>query len=196
VCYEQIGQPVISLQILQQVENLRLDRNVERRNRLVAYDEVGLHRQRTGNTDSLALAARELVGIATSMLLSKSDLLEQVGDAYSGRRPLGQPMDTESLPDDCTDRQPGVERRIRVLKNDLHATSKAAELDRTKGQHIRAVELNLSRRRLDETQRAPTSGRFTTSRFPDKCQSLAAIQRECDSVHGAYGATGTKQNLS
>ncbi len=39
---EQVGQAELILQVLQQVDHLRRDRHVERRNRLVRCDEVGL----------------------------------------------------------------------------------------------------------------------------------------------------------
>ena len=51
----------LPLQVLQQVDDLRLDRDVERRHRLVADDQVGFRSQRAGDADALALAAGELV---------------------------------------------------------------------------------------------------------------------------------------
>jgi hypothetical protein len=41
VADEQIGQPELALQVLHQVDDLRLDRDVQRRDRLVADDEFG-----------------------------------------------------------------------------------------------------------------------------------------------------------
>ena len=43
-------------QLHQQIENLGLDRHVERADRLVADDELGLNRERAGDADALALA--------------------------------------------------------------------------------------------------------------------------------------------
>ena len=54
------------LQILEQVDDLRLDRHVERRDRLVADDELRLAGERPGDADALALAAGELVRIAVA----------------------------------------------------------------------------------------------------------------------------------
>ena len=56
--------PSVALQLSQQVEDLRLHRDVERRGRLVADDQLRLHRQRARDGDALALAAGELVRIA------------------------------------------------------------------------------------------------------------------------------------
>ena len=48
----------------EQIDDLRLDRDVERRDRLVADDQLRLAGQRAGDADALALAAGELVRIA------------------------------------------------------------------------------------------------------------------------------------
>ncbi len=78
---EQVGQSEPALQLLQQVDDLRLDRDVERRDRLVADDEVGLDRQRPGDADALALAARELVRVAVDRVGIDADDVEQFLDA-------------------------------------------------------------------------------------------------------------------
>ena len=61
---EDIGQAQLALELLEQVEDLRLDRHVERGHRLVAHDEVRLEDERPGDADALALATGELVRIA------------------------------------------------------------------------------------------------------------------------------------
>ena len=58
---EQVGEAELPLQLLQEVDDLRADGDVEGADGLVADDEVGLHRQRPGDADALALAAAELV---------------------------------------------------------------------------------------------------------------------------------------
>ena len=50
--------------VVEEAQHLRLDRDVERRDRLVGDQELGLHRQGAGDADALPLAARELVRIA------------------------------------------------------------------------------------------------------------------------------------
>ena len=61
---EQVSQPQIFPQVHEQVQHLRLDRNVQRRDRLVTHNEIGLNGQRAGDADALALPAGELVRIA------------------------------------------------------------------------------------------------------------------------------------
>ena len=82
---EQVGEPAVALQILQQVDHLRLHRDVERRHRLVADDEARLDGERARDADALALAAGELVRIARRVLGAQADFLEQL--AARARRP-------------------------------------------------------------------------------------------------------------
>ena len=53
---KQIRQTEFILQILQQIENLRLYLDIESRNRLIAHQNFRLHRQATRNGDPLALS--------------------------------------------------------------------------------------------------------------------------------------------
>src|SRR5438876_152501 len=57
---EEHGQAVRALQLEQELEDLSLDRDVERGQGLVGDEEVRLHGQRAGDADALALPAREL----------------------------------------------------------------------------------------------------------------------------------------
>src|SRR6267154_5793614 len=58
---EQVGQPEFFLQIAEQVQDLRPDRYVERRYRLVEHDEARRQCQGARDRDALTLAAREFV---------------------------------------------------------------------------------------------------------------------------------------
>ena len=58
---KKIGEPKLLLQILKQIDHLRLHRNVERRNRLVRNDQLWIKRQRASNTDALPLSAGKLM---------------------------------------------------------------------------------------------------------------------------------------
>ena len=57
---EQEGEAVLGLQVLEQVDDLGLDRHIQRRDRLVGHDQLRLHQQRPGNADPLALASGKL----------------------------------------------------------------------------------------------------------------------------------------
>src|SRR5215472_19260796 len=64
VADEEIGQAELLAERDEEVDDLRLDRDVERGDRLVADHKLRLDRERTGDAEALALPARELVRIA------------------------------------------------------------------------------------------------------------------------------------
>ena len=77
---EQVGQVELLLQVLEQVDDLGLNRHVERRDRLVAHDEARLDGERASDADALALAARELVRVAVGEVRIQPDDAQQLLD--------------------------------------------------------------------------------------------------------------------
>ena len=72
---------VLDLEVLEQVEHLRLHRHVERRHRLVADDDLGVEHERPGDRDALGLAAGELVGAAVHRRVGvDADVVEHLAD--------------------------------------------------------------------------------------------------------------------
>ena len=78
VADEQHRQPHLVLQVLQQPDDLRLHRDVERRGRLVRHQHRRLEDQRPGDGDALALPARQFVRIALAEIAVEPDLFEPV----------------------------------------------------------------------------------------------------------------------
>ena len=70
----------LALQVLEQVDDLRLDRHVQRGDRLVGDDQLRLQGERAGDADALALAAGELVRVAVVVLGVEADDLQQLLD--------------------------------------------------------------------------------------------------------------------
>ena len=78
---EQVGQPEALLQIGEQVEDLRLDRHVERGDRLVADDQRRVDDQRPRDGDTLALAAAEGMREAPQLIDREAASRRDVDDA-------------------------------------------------------------------------------------------------------------------
>ena len=66
---EQVRELELVLQLLEQIDDLRLNRDVERRHGLIRDDEVRVERERPRKADALSLAARELVRVAPGGVL-------------------------------------------------------------------------------------------------------------------------------
>ena len=78
------------LQLLEQVDDLRLDRDVERRHRLVADDELRVERERPREPDALALPAGELVRVAVGRIRRQPDDVEQLAHPAGSLRPAAR----------------------------------------------------------------------------------------------------------
>ena len=120
MCYEQVRQPEAFLQVLHQVDDLCLYRHVEGRDRFVADDEARSQRECARNTDTLTLAARELVRIASGIGLRQANQIEQFADSIGSVRNV---VDVERLADDLGHRHTRVKGTKRVLKDDLHISA-------------------------------------------------------------------------
>src|SRR5207249_12163165 len=77
--HEQVRQAELFLQLLNQVQYLRLNRHVERRHRLISYNEGGTKGQGTRNADALALASAKFMSNTVDKERVESHHFEQVG---------------------------------------------------------------------------------------------------------------------
>ena len=164
---EEIGEATIALEILQEIDHLRLNRNVECRYRLVTDDQLGLHRERPRDADALPLAARELVRVARRILGPEPDFVEELPNAFVRLGAGGELVDRQAFPDDRADRHPRIQAGERVLEDDLDPPAQAAAAPWLQRADVDAVELNLAGRRLDEAQDAAPERRLAAARLAD-----------------------------
>ncbi len=117
VGHQKERQAVLASQPLQQVEYLRLDRDIERRGRLVEQQDARLENERTRDRDPLSLAAGKLVGIAIAERRTQPDLVERALDPAIR---IVEPMDRHRFAQDAIDRVARMERAIGILKHHLN----------------------------------------------------------------------------
>ena len=133
---EQVGQPQRVLQILEQVEDLRLDRDVERRDRLVADQDLGLERQGAGDADPLALAAGEAVRVAAHVAHVEADRLQQPLHPLGALLAAADAVDHQGLGHDVGHGHARVERAERVLEDVLDVPAEALQRRLVERQHV------------------------------------------------------------
>jgi hypothetical protein len=92
----------------QQLEHGHLHGNVERRDRLVRYQQLRLQRERTGEAHALALAARELVRIGIEGIRPKVDEREQLATTRLDRPGRHELVNAEQLDECLTDGAAGL----------------------------------------------------------------------------------------
>ena len=106
---EEEGQVELRLQVFHQVDDLRLDGDVEGRDRLVGNDEARVEDERAGDADALALAARELVRIAVDEVGIEPDHAHHLLHPLLRRLAAGDPEVAERLGDDVAHRHARVQ---------------------------------------------------------------------------------------
>src|SRR3546814_4728740 len=117
---EDVCQAKVTLQVLQEVQHLRLDRHVGRGDRLVADHELGPKRGRAGDADALALPAGEAMRVAPDVLAVEADQAHQLLDdtlALAGR---ADAVDGQRLGQNFTDGHARVQRGEGILENELN----------------------------------------------------------------------------
>jgi len=145
---EKIGQLVLFLEVLKEVDDLCLDRDIKGGERFVADDELGLEGKSPGNAEALALAAAEFMGIAAEVFRLQPDHLHQVPDPVPAFAGASHAVDGQRFADDAACGLARIERGIGVLENDLHPSPE--------GQHGAAGQAG---------QVLPGEKDFTGSRF-------------------------------
>ena len=116
---EEVGEAEVVLEPGEQVDDLGLDRDVERRDRLVEDDQLRVEREGARDADPLPLPAGELVREAVRVLRAEPDRPQELLDATPPFLPAVEPVDPERLADDLAHRHARVERRVRILEHDL-----------------------------------------------------------------------------
>ena len=182
---EDVGQTHLLLKLFQQVQDLRLDGDVQGGDWLVTDDKLGLHGQSPGDADALAAASVQLMGVG----------VEQPGGQPHGLHQLRHPgvdfglldedmIGLDGLADDLAHRLPGVQRGVGVLKNELHVLTHTAHLAQTQLPDVLALEEYLPGGGFDEPEDSAPGGGLSAARLPHQAQGLAPLKGEGHIVHG------------
>ena len=167
---EEVREPETALKIHQEVEDLRPDRDVERRHRLVADDQRGVGRKGAGDRHALALPTGELERPPLAEVGTETHELEQLGDAATVPPLLTAAQQHQGLGDDLLDRHQGVERVTGVLE---HHLDPAPLLDRetcSSGFETTSSEDDLSPCPLRESEEEASDGRLPRPGLADETE--------------------------
>ncbi len=149
---EQVGQPQALLEIEEQVQDLRLDRDVQRGRGLVQDEQLWLQREGARDPDPLALSATELVGKAIQMLVSQPHRCNQRSHPVVQLFASSSTKNDERLGHGRLDGLTRIERGVRVLENHLHAGPLELKLLAGELAQVFPFEQDLPGGRLDQPQ--------------------------------------------
>jgi hypothetical protein len=146
------------LEFFEKCHDLRLDRDVERADRLVAHQKFRLQRKSAGDSHTLTLSAAQLSRIAVLEGGVQADQAKQLETSAAPRCARPDAVDVQRLSDDLTHAEPWIEGCVGILKHHLEASARIAQRRATQHRNLAAVEHHATRRdpfQLDEG----TSGR-------------------------------------
>src|SRR5215471_11631856 len=191
---EEIGQPELLLQVFQQIDDLRLDRYVERRDGLVAHDQLRRYGEGARDADALPLPARKFVRVTVHMIGVEPHRFEQLDNAALESLPRArEAVDDERLADNRADRHARIERGVGVLKNDLHVAAERTQFAAGQYGRVLALEPDLAGSRFDKAQDAAAGRGFAAAGLADEPQRLAAADIEADAVDGMHAFDRARQ---
>jgi hypothetical protein len=116
---EQIGGLLLALEIVQQIEDGRLYRHIQRRDRLVEQQQIRLRGEGTGNRHALLLAAAELSWQPPRVGWAELDRSEQAIDMVVHLRRRNVCEADQWPAENVANLEMRVERFVRVLKDHL-----------------------------------------------------------------------------
>ena len=137
---EEVGDAELRLQVPQQVQDLRLHRDVEGGGGLVADDQARFDRERARDGQALALAAGKLVRVTRQRVLPQPDAIHQRPDACRARSRWRdvRSQRQHAFFEDFLHPHARVQRRKRVLEDDLHPCDAHRAARRPRGRRARA----------------------------------------------------------
>ena len=175
--------PSSRLQVVEQVDDLRLDRDVERRHRLVADDQLGPQRERAGHPDALALAAGELGREAVVVLRVEPDELHQLlHRAAAARGPSAMPWIANGSPMIEPTRRRGFSEPYGSWKIICMSRRIGASCAPRQPGDVPAVEDDPARGEVVQPGDAAGQGGLAAPGLPDQAERLAAAHGQADAV--------------
>ena len=193
---EEIGQPQLVLQVLEEVDDLRLDGDVQGGDRLVADDELRVRGQGARDADALPLSAGELVRIVRGHLRIQAAHLHEAFDLLRALGAVcGQAEVVDGLGDDVARAQARVQRGIGILPDELHLLDVGAALLGGEGGDVLSLVEDLAARRAVDVQKHLADGGLAAAALAHDAERLALGHGEGDVVRGVDPARRPAQGV-
>ena len=168
-------------------EDAGLGPHVQGAGGLVEHQHPGLHAERAGDRDPLALAAGQLMRVPGRKAGVEPGLGQQGGHPLRDLPPRDDPVGQERLTDGGADAHPRVEAVVRVLEHDLHGPPVVTQRPAALIRHVFALEPDLARGDGGQAQHRSPDGRLAGSALPDQAESeRAGVDVQAHPVYRAH----------
>ena len=190
---EDVGQAQALLEIGQQVEDLGLDRHVQRGDRLVADDDLRARSQCAGDRQALALAARELVRVACLRVGGQPDQTQQLGYAGLALRAGERLVQQQRFSQHGACRHARVERAVGVLKHHLQPAAHAAQGLALQRAQVLAAQTDLARIGFDQSKQHAGHSGLTAAGLTHYGEGAASAHLEGHTIDRADMSRGAAE---
>ena len=191
---DDVGEPELLLQLLQEVEHLGLHRDVEGRDRFVGDDEFGIDAECAGDADPLPLPAGELVGILAQGLRREPDRFEQLHEPFPAGTALREVVRPHPFQQQLLHGLAGVEAAEGILEDHLHVPALPSQRLALELEYVHTIEVHLARGRLLQVEHRAPERRFTAPGLPDEPVGLSPVDGHVHAVDRADVAHGLVEN--
>ena len=179
---EQIAQPEARAQGFEQVDDLRLDRYVERGHGFVANQQFRARRQRPRDAHPLALAAAEFVRIAVQGIGTQAHQFEQLGHLPAEFVFARKAVDNDRFGDCLTHREPRIQRAERILEHHLDAPPIGPQCFVAQGAQVDPVEDHLALLRAHQLHDGAAQRGLAAAALTDQTERFALGDGEAHAV--------------
>ena len=180
--HDQQRESHVALELTEQVEDLRLGRDIERGGRLIRNEQARLVHERNRDGDALAHTARKLMRIGGEALCrgGDADCLERGKRAGAGCSLGDLLMRRYALDHLRIDAQHRIERHHRILKDHCDvAAANTAQLLLRCANELHAVKpdgaCHNASGRIDEAENGPSRHRLAGAGFAHQAEHLARM---------------------
>ena len=136
--------------------------------------------QRASDRQTLALAAAELAGARVQSIRGQADLRQQLDRPQAALRRCPDVLDDHRLGDELEHGEAGVQRRGRVLKNQLNLVAVGEKRTASQARDVVSVDEHPPGIERLETGQAPGQRRLAAPRRSRQAQRAAALHAQLD----------------
>src|SRR5437867_2403603 len=193
VADEKVSEIERRAQVHEQVEHLRLNRHIERCDRLIANQELGLDRQGARDADPRPLATGKLVRKAPHQGRVEPNPVQLQAHVLDLLPRTDQSMHNGRLAHDVEHAQARIERGVMILEDHLHLELPCPRIGGSEARERAATPEPFARGQWQQTHRDPAQRRFAATGFTDQADDLAFVDGEIDMldcVHDLFAHAG------
>jgi hypothetical protein len=180
----------------EEIQDLCLHRLVERGHRLVEHEQPRVQHERARDVHALALSPAQLVRVPAAVEPRIEADAAQQRPGPLARLATRRAVHEEAERHGVLHRETGIQRRVRVLEDELHVAPQPLHARPGRAAHVLAAEGQAPGVGLDQAQQEPRQRRLAAAGLADDPERLGRIDVERHAVDRAHPGVGALQHAA